>query len=153
MISFTNTIAISKPLHEVFVFVSTFEHIPMWNYYVHSVVPTGAKRSTVGAQYHQVRKDDEQHFEVVAFGEDSHFRIQTLPGSKLQFDRTMEFSTECGQTYIKDQFAVSTAYPAVMEHLFRAKIKNAVSENLNHLKTLLETGSTTLQNGRQVQLH
>ena len=34
MMEFENTIVIKKPIKEVFAFISNFENIPKWNYYV-----------------------------------------------------------------------------------------------------------------------
>lgn len=153
MISFTNTITIHKPIEEVFVFVSDFTNIPKWNYFVMQVTPTNGHKPAIGAQYHQVRKEDEQYFEVKAYEALHHFRIQTLPGSRPQFDRTVEFTTDGEFTSIRDTFSLSTAYPAMMEYLFKSKIKNAVYDNLEKLKELLESGSTTLQDGRVMKVH
>ena len=67
MLEFENTIAIYRPIDEVFAFLSDFENIPKWNYYVlevrqHSESPIG-----IGTTYHQVRKTDQQDFRIIEF--------------------------------------------------------------------------------------
>jgi hypothetical protein len=60
MLEFENTIRIDRPVDEVFAFLSDFENIPKWNYYVLEVRQLSDNPVGVGTTYHQVRKTDEQ---------------------------------------------------------------------------------------------
>lgn len=152
MVTFTNTIQIDKPVKEVFSFLATFENLPKWNYYIMDVSKTEENIPGQGITYHQIRKNDEQYFEVLEFIPNEKITIKTLPGSSLQFQRTFIFKREGEFTVLSDEFELETKLPAFIEKLFVGKIKNAVRDNLQKLKELLEKGATILQNGKVQQL-
>jgi len=62
MLEFENTVYIDRPVDEVFSFLSDFENIPKWNYYVLEVRQRSESPIGIGTTYHQVRKTDEQVF-------------------------------------------------------------------------------------------
>ena len=62
MLEFENTVYIDRPIGEVFSFLSDFENIPKWNYYVLEVRQRSESPIGIGTTYHQVRKTDEQVF-------------------------------------------------------------------------------------------
>jgi uncharacterized membrane protein len=145
---FQNSIEIQVPVREVFRFVAQLENVPKWNYYVHSVQQTAGHGPAVGARYHQVRKTDEQDFEIKAFEADQNLTMNTMPGSTPAFERHMRFEPSSRGTRIIDEWSVDTRYPGFVENLAAGRIKDAVAENLGKLKELLETGKTELQDGR-----
>ncbi|MGW8318638.1 MAG: SRPBCC family protein [Candidatus Promineifilaceae bacterium] len=50
MIEFENTIVIQRPVEEVFAFVSDFENVPKWNYYVQQVARTSSGPAAVAGK-------------------------------------------------------------------------------------------------------
>jgi uncharacterized membrane protein len=153
MIRFENTISIERPVAEVFAFLSDFENIPKWNYYVLEVKKISKGAAGVGTKYHQVRKTDEQVFQITEFKPNLIVAVKTLPESSLHFERRFTLQAEGSKTRIFDKWEeLDTGRPALIEKLAARKVKSAVVENLNKLKGLLETGRVTLQDGRKVSL-
>lgn len=147
-----NHIEIARPVEDVYTFLSTFENIPLWNYYVLKVEPLGAGEDGM-ARYRQIRKNDEQRFRVLEQRPPERIRLETLPGSRVQFRRELTLSaTPAGHCRVDDHFEVDSGAPGLMQRLFRGKMQSAVGDNLGKLKELLETGETRLQDGRRSRL-
>jgi uncharacterized membrane protein len=150
VLEFENTIRIDRPVDEVFAFLSDFENIPKWNYYVLEVRQLSDNPIIAGTTYHQVRKSDEQDFRIIEFEPDHSIAVKTLPRSSPSFERWFVLYEEGDTTHIRDEWKLDTGRPAVLERLARGRIKSAVAENLAKLKELLEEGRVVLQDGRQV---
>jgi len=100
-----------------------------------------------------VRKTDEQLFQITEFELNLKVAVKTLPESSLQFKRRFTLQTEGSATHLIDEWEeLDMGKPALIEKLAAGRVKSAVAENLGKLKELLETGSVTLQDGRQVSL-
>ena len=152
MVEFENTILINRPTAEVFAFLSNFENIPKWNYFVLEVRKLSDGPVQVGTMYHQVRKTDEQDFRIIELEPDHKVTLKTSPQSFP--DLEMKFTLDGGgnKTYIRDEWKLDTRLPVLLERIGSGKIKSAVAENLSKLKELLEEGRVVLQDGRQVFL-
>jgi len=83
VLEFENTIAIDRPTDEVIAFLSDFENIPKWNYYVLEVRRLSESPIGIGTTYHQVRKTDQQDFRIIEFELDHTVAVKTLPQSSL----------------------------------------------------------------------
>ena len=149
MLEFENTIYIDRPVDEVFAFLSDFENIPKWNYYVLEVRQLSESPIGVGTTYHQVRKSDEQDFRIIEFEPNHSVAVKTLPHSSPSFERKLTLYEEGDTTRLRDEWKLDTGRPAVLERLARGRVKSAVAENLAKLKELLEEGRVVLQDGRQ----
>ena len=149
---FENTIRIDRPLDEVFAFLSDFENIPKWNYYVLEVRQLSESPIGVGTTYHQIRKTDEQDFRIIEFEPNHSVAVKTLPHSSPSFERKFTLYAEGDTTHIRDEWKLDTGRPAILERLAGGKVKSAVAENLAKLKELLEEGRVVLQDGRRVSL-
>ena len=78
--------------------------------------------------------------------------METLPSERYLKMRFI-LSSEGNSTRLVDTWSVKVAwYEILVARLIKNKIKNAVADNLDKLKTLLETGKVTLQDGRDVSL-
>lgn len=152
MIEFKNQVVVERPVDEVFGFVSDFENVPKWNYYVLDVSKTSGGPIGVETTYHQVRKTDEQDFRVVEYQPNRQVTVQTISPSSPEFEMRFTFEPEGNGTRITDEWKLDTGRPALLERLGAGRIRLAVLENLGKLKTLLETGKVRLQDGRQVAL-
>lgn len=152
MFKFENQITINRPIETVYSFVTDLESIPKWNYYVRSVASTSASSGTEGATYHQVRKDDEQDLRIVQLLQNESFIVETIPPSKPAFRREMIFTTDGQQTTITDRWNLELGVPKILESLAANRVKSGVGENLDKLKTLLEAGQVTLQDGTRVSI-
>jgi uncharacterized membrane protein len=152
MIEFENTVLIERPVEEVFSFVSNFENVPLWNYYVTDVRRTDDSSLDVGATFHQVRKSDQQRYRITAYEPDRQVVVETLPGSSPEFEMRFTFTEESGVTHLSDAWRLDLGMNPLLERLGQRKVKSAVAENLSKLKELLETGSARLQDGRVSRL-
>lgn len=149
MLEFENTIHIDCPIDEVFAFLSNFQNIPKWNYYVLEVRQLSEGPTGIGTTYHQVRKTDEQNFLITEFEANRTVAVKTLPQSSPTFERKFVLYEEGHTTLIRDEWKLDTGTPAVLERLTGRRIQSAVAENLAKLKELLEEGQVVLQDGRQ----
>jgi uncharacterized membrane protein len=152
VLEFENTIAIYRPIDEFFAFLSDFENIPKWNYYVLEVRQLSESPIGIGTTYHQVRKTDQQDFRIIEFEPNHRVAVKTLPQSSPSFERRFTLYEEGHTTHIRDQWKLDTGRPALLERLARGRVKSAVAENLAKLKELLEEGRVILHDGRQVTL-
>ena len=152
MLEFKNTIRIARPIEEVFAFLSDFENIPKWNYYVLEVRQLSENPIGIGTTYHQVRKTDEQDFHITEFEANRTVAVKTLPQSSPSFERRFTLYEEGNTTRIRDEWNLDTGRPVVLEKLAGGRVKSAVAENLAKLQELLEEGRVVLQDGRQVIL-
>jgi carbon monoxide dehydrogenase subunit G len=152
VLEFENTIAIERHIDEVFAFLSDFENIPKWNYYVLEVRRLSEMPIGIGTTYHQVRKSDQQDFRIIEFEANNTVAVKTLPQSSPSFERRFTLYEEGETTRIRDQWKLDTGRPALLERLARGRVKSAVSENLTKLKELLQERRVVLQDGRQVTL-
>ena len=152
MLAFENTIRIDRTVAEVFAFLSDFEHIPKWNYYVLEVRQLFDNPIDAGTTYHQVRKSDEQDFRIIEFQPNHAVAVKTLPQSSPSFERKFTLYEEGDTTRLKDEWKLDTGRPVILERLAGGRVKSAVAENLAKLKELLEEGRVVLQDGRRISL-
>ena len=145
MPEFENTIRIERPVEEVFAFLSDFENIPKWNYYVLEVRQLSENPIGVGTTYHQIRKTDEQDFRIIEFEPNHTVAVKTLPQSSPDLEMRFTLYEEGGTTRIRDEWKLDTGSPTILERLVRRRVKSAVAENLAKLKELLEEGRVVLQ--------
>ena len=161
MLEFENTISIDCPIDEVFAFLSDFENIPKWNYFVLEVRKVSDGPTGIGTTYHQVRKTDEQTFRIIEFVPNQKVAVKTLPQSSPGLEMRFRLEEEGTTTRVIDEWKLDTGRPALLERfivpaesfpglerLAGGRIKSAVAENLAKLKKLLETGHVVLQDGR-----
>jgi uncharacterized membrane protein len=152
VLEFENTIRIDRPVEEVFAFLSDFENIPKWNYYVLEVRQLSEGLIGVGTTYHQVRKSDQQDLRIIEFEPGHTVAVKTLPQSSPDLEMRFTLYEEGITTRVRDEWKLNTGRPAIFERLAGGRIKSAVAENLAKLKELLEEGQVVLQDGRQVTL-
>jgi uncharacterized membrane protein len=150
MLEFENTVYIDRPVDVVFAFLSDFENIPKWNYYVLEVRQLSESPRGLGTTYHQVRKTDEQDFRIIEFEPDHTVAVKTLPQSSPGLEMRFSLYEEGNATRIRDEWMLDTGRPAILERLALRRVKSAVAENLAKLKELLEEGRVVLQDGREV---
>ena len=152
MIRFNNSINIAVPVTEVFDFVSNFENILKWNYYVLNVTKKTPGPVNLGTIYHQERKSDNQDFQIVEFNRNHLIVIETITGSQPYFKRTVFFRQGIKEALIEDIWKLNTRTPQFLEKLILPRIRSAVFQNLTILKDLLENKTAILQNGKKVHI-
>ena len=144
---FTNTLIIDRPVADTFAFISDFENMPKWNYFVaetNSESPPGRGAGTI---YRQRRRTDEQRFVVTDFEPDQLVAVRTLlPARDLQMRFT--FEPHGGGTRLTDDWTLDTGLPWWLDRISASRVSSAVRDNLAKLKELLERGRVRLQDGR-----
>ena len=145
-----NKLKLDVPVDRVFNFLSEFENIPLWNYYVLKV---WRDKDADGKLYHQIRKTDQQTFKVVEESKPNKIKIETTNQKGLRFSRIflIKASNE-NECILDDRIEMYLDKPQLIQKIFKPQIKKAVGENLYKLKQLLEQGSTVLQDGRKSYL-
>ena len=76
---FTNSLTIECPIHEVFAFISDFENMPKWNYFVVEVRKTSPGQIGLGTTFHQRRKTDQQDYTITEYEPDRKVTVTTTP--------------------------------------------------------------------------
>ncbi len=111
-IAFDNEIIIYRPINEVYAFLSDFENMPKWNYYLLSVKKTSTGDLGVGTTFHQIRKNDNQHYRIIELNYPDTIAIETLPPERKLLMRFKLISTG-QQTRIID----TCGYAGQTDHL------------------------------------
>ena len=144
---FTNTVMIDRPISEVFAFISNFENMPKWNYFVVDTTNESPPGIGVGTTYRQRRKTDSQRYAVTEFEPERRVAVRTLPPA-ADLLMTFTFESSGRGTRLTDEWVLDTGLPRWLEVFGGARIRSAVRGNLAKLKELLETGRVRLQDGR-----
>jgi uncharacterized protein YndB with AHSA1/START domain len=117
MLEFENTIRIDRRIEEVFAFLSDFENIPKWNYYVLEVRQLSESPRGIGTTYHQVRKTDEQDFRIIEFEPSHTVAVKTLPQSSPSLEMRFTLYEEGDTTRVRDEWKLDTGRLALLERL------------------------------------
>jgi uncharacterized membrane protein len=149
--SFENHLIIERPRPDVFEFVADFENMPKWNYFVIDVDNVSDQPPAVGTRFHQVRKTDQQDYEIVELEPNERVAVETLPPAQ-PLRMSFRFESVPSGTHLIDRWEFDPDVPGPLQWLATRRVKSAVSDNLKKLKQLLETGEVRLQDGRQVAL-
>jgi uncharacterized membrane protein len=152
MIQFENNIDIRQPIDKLFSFISNFENISKWNYYVLEVKKTTEGPIKFGTTFYQTRKTDSQSFKIIQYEPNKIVTIQTLPGSYPIFEIRYSFEQIGTDTRIFNEWKLELGKNIIIEKLIFKKIKKAIMENLSKMKQLLEKGNVQLQDGRIINL-
>ncbi|HEX6283057.1 MAG TPA: SRPBCC family protein [Nitrososphaera sp.] len=147
MLHFKNKLEINPPIDDIFLFISNFQNMPKWNYFVLEVTKLSEGSIGLNTTFRQVRKTDTHEYKITEFEPNRRVTIETFPPySKLVMRFT--FEQENNHTILTDEWELDTSKPALVEKLAGGNVKSVVAENLQKLKQLLETGKVTLQDGR-----
>ncbi len=150
MLEFNNKVDVRRPIAEVFQFLSNFENMPKWNYFIVNVKKISDGPVGTNTAFQQTRKTDNQEYRIIEYEPNHRVTVETSPPyAKLTMRFTLEPSDNSNSTIVIDEWKFDTGKPALFERIAGRKVKFAVAENLEKLKELLETGKTILQDGRK----
>jgi carbon monoxide dehydrogenase subunit G len=138
---FDNTVTIRRSPREVFNYLAAFENVPEWNPAILKTHKTSDGPVGVGATYRQTRSapsTSEEGFQVTEF--DPHRRI-AIHGDLGSFKGTLSYDLEAlddgtlltNTADLEAQGVLRLASPIV-----GSKVRDAVAENLQRLKQILE---------------
>ncbi len=142
MIAFQTSVAIDRPLEQVFAYVSDPVNFPSWNSAVQVVRPTSAGSSGVGSTYSMERQlptgRATNKLEIVVREHPHEFAIRTIEGP-TPFLYRYRFAAEGNQTVVKlDGQVELPAVAVLMPQLVRRAVKHGIDDNLTTLKLTLE---------------
>lgn len=138
---FDNTVTIRRSPRDVFNYLAAFENVPEWNPAILKTHKTSDGPVGVGATYRQTRSapsTSEEGFQVTEF--DPHRRI-AIHGDLGPFKGTLSYDLEAlddgtlltNTADLEAQGVLRLASPIV-----GSKVRDAVAENLQRLKQILE---------------
>jgi ligand-binding SRPBCC domain-containing protein len=144
MIAFQTSIAIDRPVAQVFAYVSEPVNFPSWNSAVQVVRPTAASAGEVGSTYSMERQLPSgpavNELEIVARENPHEFAIRTIEGP-TPFLYRYRFVADGGRTVVQLDGQVELPYLArLMPQLAGRAVKDGVDSNLTTLKLILEDG-------------
>lgn len=166
-INFELSQTIERPIDRVFSFLCDFSNMTSWNYYIQSVTKVSKGNINVGAIFEMKRPHDLNLYKIIEFDPPNKIIVELQPPSpKLRL--IFELVPNNYQTTVTykwhldlEKYKVLKYFPnnifkrlilSIPEKVILTKTKPAVEENFKKLKELLETGQTTLQDGRHIVL-
>jgi uncharacterized membrane protein len=153
LLEFNNKLEIKRPITEVFQFLSNFENMPKWNYFVVNVKKISDGPVGINTAFRQKRKTDSQEYKIIEYEPNKSVAIEVqLPSLKATMRFTFGPSHNDNGTVVVDEWKFDTGIPALFARIGVTNVKAAVAENLEKLKELLETGKTILQDGREERI-
>lgn len=144
MISFTNRIRIDRPVEEVFAYLSDLEHTPEWNWAITETRKISPGPVSVGTRYRQTRSVPRQDTEVLrisALKANQSVEVEgTLAGlpAHVSYELT---ETATGTELVNTIDLEVRGALRFVSPLLGNRIKRAVADNLNELKTLLQASA------------
>lgn len=153
MIESTSTIRIERPAWFIFSFLSDIEGSPIWEQFEMRAIKISPGEVGLGTEFHLVHRNYERTLRVTEYEKDSLLGAKTVepsaPKVALRFKLQPQGNS---QTQLSIEWKLETGTAALLERLVAGKIKSAVLESFYHLRELLETGSVTLDDGREINL-
>jgi uncharacterized protein YndB with AHSA1/START domain len=144
MASFTIVIEISRPAHQVFAFLADLKNVPKWNYAITETRKTSPGEVGVGTTYEQTRSiptPSREHLTITDFQPDRHLAVE---GTLARYPARLEYAVDehDGATRLTNTVDLElTGAARLLGGVAAGRIRSAVAENLEVLKTLLESNS------------
>jgi uncharacterized membrane protein len=141
MITFSNTIAIDRPVPDVFAYLSDLENVPEWNWAIDDTTQTTPGDPGVGTRYRQTRSTPRpvtEELEIVTLEEDDRLEVVgTLAEIPVRLTYLVD-RTEAG-THLTNRVDLEPrGGMRLVARLASGQIERAVAENLGQLKSRLE---------------
>eukprot|EP00304_Pavlova_gyrans_P015827 CAMPEP_0206034812 /NCGR_PEP_ID=MMETSP1466-20131121/1640_1 /ASSEMBLY_ACC=CAM_ASM_001126 /TAXON_ID=44452 /ORGANISM="Pavlova gyrans, Strain CCMP608" /LENGTH=258 /DNA_ID=CAMNT_0053409139 /DNA_START=30 /DNA_END=808 /DNA_ORIENTATION=- len=149
-------VAIARPQRDVYAFLADWRNMPSWNYYILQVIATSPLPLRVGSRLQQTRKEDSQELRVTALQPEERVAVETLPPTRrMEIELTLEPGAN-GGTVVRETWTAELGWflgflRPILTCTLKPRFDEAVGMNLGKLKELLETGSTVLQDKREVR--
>jgi uncharacterized protein YndB with AHSA1/START domain len=142
VIAFQTSVAIGRPLEEVFAYLSDPTNFPAWNSAVQAVRPTSTGTGRVGSKYAMERRlptgRATNQLEIVTHEQPREFAIRTI-GGPTPFLYRYRLAAENRETVVHVDAQVELPRIAgLMPGLARHAVRKGVDDNLATLKCTLE---------------
>jgi carbon monoxide dehydrogenase subunit G len=153
MIEATNKFRIERPAWFVFEFLADIENSPLWEQFNMRAIKITPGLVELGTEYQLVHANYERTLRVVEYEKDRRITVATVEQAAPSVELRIQLHPEGDAlTLALVEWKLATGLPGLVERLAAGKIKDSVSESLFKLRELLETGSVTLENGREIQM-
>jgi uncharacterized protein YndB with AHSA1/START domain len=139
--TFENVVVISRPIEDVFRFLSDFENVPKWNYAIVETRKVSEGPVGVGTIYRQVRSvpgRSEERFEVTAFEAPRYLEMR---GQLGPFPSRLSYALETTPqgTRVTNVVELELRGPGrLLGRVAVPRVRDAVGANLRKLKQLLD---------------
>jgi uncharacterized protein YndB with AHSA1/START domain len=144
MISFTNTIHIERPVGEVYDYLADLEHTQEWNWAITETRKVTPGPVTVGTRYRQTRsvpRPSTEELEITALEPN---RLIEVDGTLARFPAHLSYQLESfgAGTALSNAVLLQTEGALrLIGPLVRSRVRHSVADNLDKLKSLLESRS------------
>jgi hypothetical protein len=150
---FYNRERIERPPEFVFKVLADLENLPIFQLFDMQVRQASSGEVGVGTTYHLDRKGDRRTLRIYEFQANRSLGIETVENKPPRVNLHFEVEPDGpAQTRLSAYAQVDTGLPGLMEKLAAGRIRSMVDENVYKLKELLDTGRTTLPDGRVLRL-
>ena len=141
MISVEKSIQISKPIAEVFAYVTNYDHVTKWQGGVEAVEPEGD--NAVGGKYTEVRKflgrEMKTTLEITEFESNAKWAARALNGP-VPYDVATTFESANGGTKLITRVeAEPSGFFKMAQGAVQSQLDKSLDEDLQRLKKILES--------------
>ena len=141
MITFSNSIAIDRPVSDVFAYLSDLENVPEWNWAIDDTTKTTPGDPGVGTRYRQTRSTPRpvtEELEITALDEGNRLEVVgTLAEIPVRLTYLVA-ETEAGTRLTNRVDLEPQGGMRLVAQLVSGRIERSVAENLGQLKSRLE---------------
>jgi hypothetical protein len=153
MMDFYNRIRIERTPEYVFKVLADLENLPIWQLFDMQVRQASPGNAGLGTTYTLLRKGNRRTLRIYDFQTDRSLGIETVeskpPRVNLRFDLEADGPDH---TQLSANAQVETGLPGLVEKMAAGRVRSMVDDNIFKLKELLETGRTSLADGRELHL-
>jgi hypothetical protein len=153
MMDFHNRVRVERSPEFISSVLIDVENLPIWQAVDLKVRRTGSGEPGAGATYEMDRRGERRTLVVREYQPGRRLEFDTLenrpPRVNLRFDL---HPVGAEATDLEAFWTVETGLPGIVEKMAAGRVRAMVEQNIHKLKELLETGRTTLPDGREVRL-
>jgi hypothetical protein len=153
MMDFHNRVRIQRSPEYIFEVLADLENLPVWQAFDIQVRRASPGEVGVGTTYQLDRKGERRTLTVREFKPGRRMEVETVESKPPQVNLRFDLEPDGpDHTHLTADWSVETGLPGLVEKMASGRVRAMVDENIHKLKELLETGRTTLPDGREVRL-
>jgi uncharacterized membrane protein len=142
MITFTNTIDITRPINDVYEYLADLRNVPEWNWAIESTEPTSESPIRVGSTFRQIRHTPTRSIEELQITELRQDERIVVSGQLGSFNARIVYNLSPSHdgTTIENTMALEATGPTqILASLMGPRVSRSVASNLANLKKVLES--------------
>lgn len=141
MTSLQNQIEISRPIADVWSYLSDLENVPEWNYAIQQTVKITPGPIRAGTEFRQTRNLPRPSEESIRITKLEAPEVVEVSGTLGPFQARLVYSlaaTEAGTRLVNRIHLTADGPARILARLATGRMRRAVAENLTVLKEILE---------------